>query len=114
MAEGSYEHIISGWGLMPGSSPQLPDLKDAEDFELSKAKNSERFGPPIASEAIDKAIIQQIPEKTRTTEWVVSVFHAWFDVRGVAEKITELGTDKLAHLLPRYVMEARRQDNVRH
>ncbi len=55
MAESSYDHIISGWGLTPRNS-QLPDLDDAEDFEL--------------------------------------------------------GTDKLAYLLPHFVMEAHSQDKT--
>ncbi len=109
MAEGSYEHTISGWGLTQGSS----DLDDAEDFDFSKEENSERFGPPISSEEIDKAILLRIPEKTRRrTEWVDSVFHAWCGALGVVEKITELGTDKLSDLLPRFVMEARRHDKT--
>ncbi len=50
----------------------------------------------------------------QANEWVVSVFHAWCGAQGVAGKITELGTDKLADLLHRFVMESAspRQDSV--
>ncbi len=48
-----------------------PDLDDAEDFQLSKAENSDRFGQPISDEALDQAIAKRVSHKTRkTTEWV--------------------------------------------
>ncbi len=81
-----------------GSEPDFtPDLDDAEDVQLSKAENSDCFGQPITDEALDEVIVKRIPYKTRkTTEWVVSV--------------CRLGVVQLADLLPRFVMEARRQD----
>ncbi len=88
MVEGSFQHIIFGWGLtqacpskqpsdLGGSEPVFtPDLDDTEDFQLSKVENSDRFGQPISDEAIAK----RVPYKTRkTTEWVVSVFRLGVD-----------------------------------
>ncbi len=93
-----------------GSEPDFtPDLDDAEDFQLSKAENSGRFGQPISDEAIAKRVPYK---KWKTTEWVVSVFQLWSVARGIAKDITELGVDQLADLLPRFVMEARRQDKT--
>ena len=112
MAERSFVPLITGWGLsQASSSEQPPDLYDAEDFQLTAGENKERFGPPVSEKAIDQAISQRIPEKTRrTTMWVVSVFRSWCNARGVAENLHHLGVDKLADLLPRFIMEARRQD----
>ncbi len=78
MAKGSFGTIISGWGLTQASNSEQPqDLDDAEDFKLSKADNSKRFGLSMSAKAIDVAIQSRIPEKTRkTTEWVVSVFRS--------------------------------------
>ncbi len=122
MAEGSFQHIISGWGLTQACSLKqlsdlggseldfMPDLDDSEDFQLSEAENSDRFGQPISDEALDEAIARRVPYKTRkTTEWVVSVFRSWSVARGIAKDITELGVDQLADLLPHFVIEARRQ-----
>ncbi len=114
MAEG-FEHVISGWGLSQEESAfeQPPDLSDAEDFKLTKAESSARFGPAVSEQDIDKAIKARVPAKTRkTTMWVMSVFRAWCDVRGVVEDAKELELDVLADLLPRFVMEARRQDKT--
>ncbi len=93
-----------------GSEPDfMPDLDDAEDFQLSKVENSDRFGQPISDEAIAKTV----PYKTRkTTEWVVSVFRSWSVARGIAKGVTELGVDQLADLLPRFVTVARRPDKT--
>ncbi len=109
MAGGFFQHIISGWDLMlacsskqpsdlGGREPDFtPDLDDTEDFQLSKAENSNRFGQPISDEVLDEAIAKRVPYKTRkATEWVVSVFRLV----------------QLADLLPRFVMEARRQDKT--
>ncbi len=109
MAEGSFQHTISSWGLMQACSSKqpsdlggrepdfTPDLDDAEDFQLSKAENSDRFGQPISDEALDEAIANRVPYKTRkATEWVVSVFQLV----------------QLTDLLPRFVMEARNQDKM--
>ncbi len=125
MAEGFFQNTISGWGLTQACSlKQLgdlggseldftPDLDDVEDFQLSEAENSDRCGQPISDEALDEAIVKRVPYKTRkTTKWVVSVFRSWFVARGIAKDITELGADQFANLLPRFVMEARRQDKT--
>ena len=40
----------------------------------------------------------------------MSVFRTWFRTRGVAGSVDELSEDGLAELLPRFIMEARRQD----
>ncbi len=92
MVEGSFQHIFFGWGLtqacsskqpsdLGGSEPGFtPDLDDAEDFQLSMAENSDRFGQPISDEALDEAIAKRVPYKTpKTTEWVVSVFRLGVD-----------------------------------
>ncbi len=51
------------------------DLDDAEDFQLSEAENSDRFGQSISDEALYEAIAKRVPYKTqKTTECVVSVF----------------------------------------
>ena len=50
-----------------GERPAPTDLDDNEDFQLSHAENSERFEPPMSDHAIDTAIRQRIPEKTRRT-----------------------------------------------
>ncbi len=103
MAEGSFQHIISGWGLMQACSSKQPsDLGGREpdftpNFQLSKVENSDRFGKPISDEALNEAIAKRVPYKTRkATKWVVSVFRLV----------------QLADLLPRFVMEARRQDKT--
>ncbi len=109
MVEGSFQHIISGWGLtqacsskqpsdLGGREPDFtPDLDDAEDFQLSKVENSNHFGQPISDEALDEVIAKRVSYKTRkVTEWVVSVFRVV----------------QLADLLPRFVMEACRQDKT--
>ena len=87
------------------------DFDDRKDFALSKTESLERFGPAISEEAIDQAIRERVPEKTRkTTAWAMSVFRTWFKTRGVAGSVDELSEDGLAELLPRFIMEARRQD----
>ncbi len=85
MAEGAFQHIISGWGLMQACSSKqpsdlgghqpdfTPDLDDAEDFHLSKAENSDRFGQPISDEALDEAIVKRVPYKTRKATERVSI-----------------------------------------
>ena len=89
----------------------MHDFDDKEDFALSNAENLERFGPAISEEAIDQAIRERVPEKTRkATAWAMSVFKTWFDTRGVAGSIDTLSENALAELLPRFIMEARRQD----
>ena len=45
-------------------------------------------------------------------ELAVSVFRAWCDARGVKDAPEKLSIDMLADLLPRFVMEARRQDET--
>ncbi len=104
MVEGSVQHIISGWGLkqacsytqpsdLGGIQPDfMPDLDSAEDFQHSKAENSDRFGQPICDEALDEAIAMRVPYKTRkTTEWVVRVFRSWSVAREIAKDTTVLG-----------------------
>ena len=113
MAAEGYGCIISGWGLSQVDVSSPPDLDDAEDFKLTKTANVKRFGAVLSEGALEQAIKQRIPKKTRqTTEWVLSVFHSWCDARGVAESIEKLPTEKLAELLPNFVMEARRQDKT--
>ena len=90
-----------------------PNIDDSEDFHLSSSENSKRFGSPLSEKALDQAISERIPAKTRkTTEWAVSVFRAWCDARGVKDAPEKLSIDMLADLLPRFVMEARRQDET--
>ncbi len=108
MVESSFQHIISGWGLMQGwSSEQPPDLDDTEDFKLSKSENSDRFGQPISDEVIDEAIAKRIPYKAwKITEWVLSIFRSWSSARRGTKDMAELVIDELADLLPHFVMEA--------
>ena len=57
MAGTSFGHLISGWNLSQEYSQDLPQsLDDAEDFKLTKAKNSEQFGPPLSKQTIDRAL----------------------------------------------------------
>ncbi len=65
MAESCSRYIISGWGLSQDNIP--PDLDDAEDFQLSKGANAERFGPSMPEGALDEATRQRIPQKTQKT-----------------------------------------------
>ena len=93
-----------------------PNIDDAEDFKLSTSENSKRFGSPLSEKAIDQAISNQVPEKTRkATQWAVSVFCSWCDARGIEnvhDGIEKMSSSVLAELLPRFVMEARRQDET--
>ncbi len=113
MAEGCSRYIISGWGLSQDSIHSPPDLDDAEDFQLSKGANVERFGPSMPKDALDEAIRQRIPLKTqKTTQWAVSVFRLFCNAREISDSIENLPVEKLAELLPHFVMEARRQDGT--
>ncbi len=59
MVEGSFQHIISGWGLtqacsskqpinLGGSEPDFtPDPDDDEDFQLSKAETAISLDNPF-------------------------------------------------------------------
>ena len=86
-----------------------PNIDDSEDFNLGSTENSKRFGPPLSEDALDQAISDRIPKKTqKTTQWAVSVFHAWCDARGVKNATENMAIEVLVDLLPRFIMEARR------
>ena len=80
-----------------------------EDFNLGSTENSKQFGPPLSEKALDQAISDRIPEKTRKTrQWAVSVFCAWCDACGVKDAKENIAIVVLVDLLPRFVMEVRR------
>ena len=68
----------SGWGFNAFKFDDFEsNIDDPEDFNLGSIENSKRFGPPLSEKALalDQAISDRIPEKTRkTTQWAVSVF----------------------------------------
>ena len=76
-----------GWGVNAFEFDDFEtNIDDSEDFNLGSTENSKRFGPPLSEKALGQAIRDRIPEKTqKTTQWAVSVFHAWCDARGVKE-----------------------------
>ena len=99
-----------GWGFNAFEFDDFePNIDDSEDFNLGSTENSKQFGPPLSEKALDQAISDLMPEKTRkTTQWAVSVFRAWCDARGVEDATENMAIEVLADLLPRFVMEARR------
>jgi len=121
------EQLANGWGfnqlcfgdgtgvdfnsLVPDDDFDSASIDDAEDFQLSSRKSNERFGRSLTVEEIDRAIRDRVPEKTRrSTQWAMSVFRAWCEVRGVCAKVEALSVKELSELLPCFIMEARRQD----
>ena len=71
------------------------------DFQLSREESNLQSGPNLTSEEVDHAFRDWISEKTRrSTQWAVSVFHIWCQVRGVKEKVEVLSVKKLSELLP--------------
>ncbi len=103
-----------GWGFNALNFDEFePNIDDSEDFKLTTSENSKRFGSPLSAKAIDRAIADRVPEKTRkTTQWAMSVFRSWCDARSINEPTEKLSSDMLADLLRRFVMEARRQDET--
>ena len=90
-----------------------PNIDDSEDFNLRNTENSKRFGPRLSEKALDQAISDRISEKTqKTMQWAVNVFRAWCDARGVKDATENMAIEVLADLLPRFVMEVRRQDET--
>ena len=54
-----------------------------------------------------------MPEKTRrATQWAVSVFKAWCNAREIQGSLEELSIQVLQDLLPKFVLETRRQDST--
>ena len=89
-----------------------PNVDDSEDFNLGSTENSKRFGPPLSVKALDQAISDHIPEKTRKTmQWAVSVFRAWCDACRVKDATENMAIELLADL-PSFVMEACHQDET--
>ena len=69
----------------------IPDLNDAEDFNLSKRQAVQHFGSPIQKEQIQKLIVQRIPINTKkTTNWCMSVWKAWSEHRGIIQRQGQL------------------------
>ena len=42
-----------------------PNIDESEDFDLSSSENSKTFGSPLSQKALDQAISDCIPAKTR-------------------------------------------------
>ena len=65
-----------GWGLNAFEFDDFePNIDDSEDFNLGSIENSKQFGPPLLEKALDQAVSDCIPKKSRkTTQWAASVF----------------------------------------
>jgi len=102
--------VEGGWGFNAFEFDDFePNIDDSEDFNREHRKQQTVWTTPIGEGALNQAVSDRIPEKTRkTTRWAVSVFRAWCDARGVKDATENMAIEVLADLLPRFVMEARR------
>ena len=106
------EFDILALALAPLDLP-MQDLDDQEDFALSKKENEERFGAPVRDNDLARAIEERIPDKTKkTTQWAYSVWQSWCEVRCVIQPLREMPVSDIDQHLSRFIMEARRHDNL--
>ena len=90
LSEFEWENVFSCGNFDP------TNIDNAEDFQLSREESNLRFWPSLTSEEVDRAIRDRIPGKaTQSTQWAVSVFRPWCQVRGVKEKVKVLPVKKL-------------------
>ena len=90
-----------------------PKINDSEDCNLWIIKNSKQFGSPLSEKALDQAMSDHIHTKTwMAVQWAVSVFHASCDACGVKDATEKMAIEVLADLLPRFIMEAKSQDEI--
>ena len=100
-----------GWDadLILSQSQCLDDFNSDDDDVDDKC--GKRFGDPVTSSDVDKAIANAVPEQTRRqTNWCVSVYKSWCEVRGESSNLSSMSASAIEEQLCRFVMEARRQD----
>ena len=102
--------MAEDYGWDADSQSQCLDDFNSDDDDVDD-KCGKRFGDPVTSSNVDKAIANAVPKQTqRQTTWCVSVYKSWCEVRGESSNLSSMSASAIEEQLCQFVMEARWQD----